>query len=133
MPISLDIAPLHRTVVIAAIGHVTPEEISRNTQQLIAANVPHYGKIIDVSLATSDLSKDQVDRIAAMLRGDPGSGRGPVAFVINPDRVGFAHAFADVTKGDRPVKLFRTLREARRWLEEQPRVEPQQRGAEREK
>ena len=73
MPISLDIAPLHRTVVIAAIGHVTPEEISRNTQQLIAANVPHYGKIIDVSLATSDLSKDQVDRIAAMLRGDPGS------------------------------------------------------------
>jgi len=133
MPISLDIAPLHRTVVIAAIGHVTPEEISRNTQQLIAANVPHYGKIIDVSLATSDLSKDQVDRIAAMLRGDPGSGRGPVAFVINPDRVGFAHAFADATKGDRPVKLFRTLREARRWLEEQPRVEPQQRGAEREK
>ena len=122
MPISLDISPLNRMVVIAAIGHVTLEEIRSNTERLIAANVPHYGKIIDVSLATSDLSKDQVDRIAAMLRGDPGSGRGPVAFVINPDRVGFAHAFADVTRGERPVGLFRTLREARAWLGKQSNI-----------
>jgi hypothetical protein len=124
MPISMDISPLHRVVVIAAIGHVTPEEISRNTQELVEANVPHYGKIIDVSLSTSDLTEAQVEHIAAMLRGDPGSGRGPVAFVINPNRVGFAHAFADVTKGERPVKLFRSLRDARKWLDEQPRVEP---------
>jgi hypothetical protein len=123
MPISLDISPLHRTVVIAALGHVTPEEIARNTQALIEANVPHYGKIIDVSLSTSDLTEAQVEHIAAMLRGDPGSGRGPVAFVINPNRVGFAHAFADATQGDRPVKLFRNLRDARKWLDEQPRVE----------
>lgn len=114
-------------VVIAAIGHVTPEEIRLNTEQLIAAKVAHYGKVIDVSLATSELSKDQVDRIAAMLRGDPGSGRGPVAFVINPDRVGFAHVFADVTQGDRPVGLFRTLREARAWLGKQSRIEPDRR------
>lgn len=127
MPISLDISPIDRMVVIAAIGHVTPEDIGRNIQELIAANVPHYGKIIDVSLATSDLSKDQVDRIAAMLRGDPASGRGPVAFVINPDRVGFAHAFADVTQGDRPVALFRTLREARAWLARQSETEPDRR------
>ena len=89
MPISLDISPLHRTVVIAAIGHVTPEEIARNTQKLVEANVPHFGKIIDVTLSTSDLTEAQVEQIAAMLRGDPGSGRGPVAFVINPNRVGF--------------------------------------------
>jgi hypothetical protein len=127
MPISLDISPIDRMVVIAAIGHVTPEEIGRNTQELIAANVAHYGKIIDVSLATSDLSKDQVDRIAVMLRGDPGSGRGPVAFVINPDRVGFAHVFADVTQGDRPVALFRTLREARAWLARQSATESERR------
>jgi len=124
MPISMDISPLHRTVVIAAIGHVTPEEIAGNTQALVEANVPHYGKIIDVTLSTSDLTEAQVERIAAMLRGDPGSGRGPVAFVINPHRVGFAHAFADATKGERPVKLFRSLRDARKWLDEQPRVEP---------
>lgn len=110
MPISLDISPLHRLVVIAASSHVTPEEIGRISQELIAANVPHYGKIVDATLSTSNLTKEQVEHIAAMLRADRAAGRGPVAFVSNPDRVGFAAAFADVTRDDRPVKVFRTLR-----------------------
>lgn len=42
----------------------------------------------------------------------------------DPDRVGFARAFASATQGDRPVKLFRALREARTWLLAQPRIEP---------
>jgi hypothetical protein len=39
-----------------------------------------------------------------------------VAFVINPERVGFAHAFAKVARDDRPVTLFRRLRDARDWI-----------------
>jgi hypothetical protein len=40
----------------------------------------------------------QVDKIATLLRGDPKDRtRGPVAFVVNPDRKGFADAFAEVT------------------------------------
>ena len=124
MPISLDISPLHRIVVIAASGYVTPEEISRITQSLVEANVQHYGKIIDVTLSTSNLTKEQVEHIAAMLRGDPGSGRGPVAFVIDANRVGFANAFAEATKGERPVQLFHTLRQAREWLEKQSQIQP---------
>ena len=41
----------------------------------------------------------------------------PVAFVINPDRIGFANVFADVTQGERPIQLFRNLHEARTWLD----------------
>lgn len=123
MPISLDISPLHRIVVIAASGHVTPEEISRSTQSLVEANVQHYGKIIDVTLSTSSLTKEQVEQIAAMLRAEPSSRRGPVAFVINPDIVGFANVFAEVTEDERPIKLFRSLRDARKWLRAQPTVE----------
>lgn len=124
MPITLDISPINRLVVIAASGHITAEEISRVSRELIEANVPHYGKIVDATLSTSNLTEQQVDHIAAMLRGEPGAGRGPVAFVNDPDRVGFARAFASATQSDRPVKLFRTLREARNWLLEQPRIEP---------
>jgi hypothetical protein len=52
------------------------------------------------------------------LRGAPGdTSRGPVAFVINPDRIGFANVFADVTQGERPLQLFRSLHEGRAWLE----------------
>jgi hypothetical protein len=36
--------------------------------------------------------------------------------VINPNRKGFADAFAEVTKGERPIMLFTSLHEARKWL-----------------
>jgi hypothetical protein len=32
------------------------------------------------------------------------------------ERIGFANVFADVTQGERPIKLFRSLHEARAWL-----------------
>jgi len=71
-----------------------------------------------VSQAKSELTREQVQKVADLLRGAPGdTSRGPVAFVINPDRIGFADVFADVTQGERPIELFRSLHEARAWLE----------------
>jgi hypothetical protein len=99
-------------------GHISAEEIAANTRQLIEANVPRYAKIIDVSQAKSELTREQVQKVADLLRSAPGdTSRGPAAFVINPDRIGFANVFADVTQGERPIQLFRSLHEARAWLD----------------
>ena len=118
MPVHMDISPLHRLVVIVARGPIAAEEIAATTRQLVEANVPAYAKIIDVSQATSELTREQVQKVADLLRGAPGdTSRGPVAFVINPDRIGFANVFADVTQGERPIQLFRSLHEARAWLD----------------
>jgi hypothetical protein len=118
MPLHMDISPLHRLVVIVARGHITAEEIAANTRRLVEANVPGYAKIIDVSQAKSELTREQVQKVADLLRGPPGdTSRGPVAFVINPDRIGFANVFADVTQGERPIQLFRSLHQARAWLD----------------
>lgn len=119
MPIYMDILRIERLVMIVARGHVTAEEIAANTRTLIEANVPGFAKIIDVAGSASDLTRDQVQRIADMLRGGAGSpSRGPVAFVVNPARKGFAEAFADVTQGDRPIELFTSLHAARSWLKQ---------------
>ena len=117
MPIRMDISPIDRLVVIVARGPVSPEEIAEKTTTLVAATVPGYAKIIDVTGSSSDLTRDQVERIAALFRGGPEApSRGAVAFVVNPDRRGFAEAFASVTQGERPIELFRSLHAARRWL-----------------
>jgi len=119
MTIHMDILPIDRLVLIIARGHVTAEEIAENTKKLVAANVPGYAKIIDVTGSYSDLTREQVERVAALLRGDPtDTKRGAVAFVVDPARRGFAEAFAEVTYGERPIKLFRSLHVARRWLAE---------------
>ena len=118
MPLQMDISPLHRLVVIIARGEITSDEIGANTKALVEANVPGYAKIIDVSQAKSALTREQVEKVAALLRGPADdTSRGPVAFVINPDREGFANVFADITKGERPIQLFRSLHEARAWLD----------------
>jgi hypothetical protein len=56
-----------------------------------------------------------------MPRGNDDEKRHLVAFVIVPDRVGFAHTFADATKTAHPAKLFRSLHDARAWLLDQMR------------
>ena len=116
MPIHMDISPLNRLVVIIARGQVTAEEIADNTKKLVAANVAGYAKIIDVTASKSDLQKEQVEAIARLLRGSPNEKRGSVAFVVDPSRKGFADAFTEVTRGERPVELFRSLQSARKWL-----------------
>ena len=117
MPIHMDISRMNRLVVIIAKGHVTADEIGASTKALVEADVPGYAKIIDTTGSSSDLSRDQVEKIAALLRGHPKDrSRGPVAFVVNPDRRGFADAFAEVTQGERPIRLFKSLHAARKWL-----------------
>jgi hypothetical protein len=58
MPVHMDISPLHRLVVIVARGHIAAEEIAATARQLVEANVPAYAKIIDVSQATSQLTRE---------------------------------------------------------------------------
>ncbi|UYN97145.1 MAG: hypothetical protein KIT25_09525 [Enhydrobacter sp.] len=115
MPIFMEVDRLNQTVTIVAHGVVSNEDIERNTRELVDAKVPQFAKIIDTSAATSRLTPQQVEHIASMLRSEPGP-RGPVAYVINANRVGFAHAHADVTRSERPIKLFTSLHEARRWI-----------------
>lgn len=116
MPIYMETSRLYRTVTIVARGTVTAEEIRNVVQQLLEAHLPEFTKIVDVSSARSDLSKEQIERVADLLRGDADDSRGAVAFVVNPDHVGFAHAFAELTRGERPISLFTSLHEARDWL-----------------
>ena len=99
-------------------GQVGQDDVRDLVTKMVEAKVRHFGKIIDVSGSTIDMSREQVERMAVMLRGEPGAAsRGAIAFVVNPEREGFAELFAAVTEGDRPVRLFRSLHDARRWLE----------------
>jgi hypothetical protein len=130
MPIQLQVSPLHRLIVLVARGHLTPDDVKEAAEKVTQTGVRHYGKIIDISDATAELSVEQVQRIAASLRGSSDGAsvlRGPLAFVVDPNRRGFGHDFAEATEEDRPIKLFRSLHDARKWLQ-QTMDEEQQRG-----
>jgi plasmid stability protein len=122
MPIHLEISRLNRLLVIVARGQITPDEVRDLIRQMVENEVRHFSKIIDVSGSSIEMGREQVDAMAMMLRAEKGAAtRGPIAFVIHPERRGFADLFADATKEDRPVRLFRSLHDARKWLQELPR------------
>ena len=115
MPIYLEISRLHRCVTIVARGKIAPDEIMGAAQQLFEAQVPEFAKVVDLAAASTEVNPEQVERIAALLRGGADAKRGPVAFLVDRSRGDFARAFK-ATQGERPVQIFHSLREAREWL-----------------
>jgi hypothetical protein len=118
MPIYMEISRLYRCVTIVARGKIAPDEIMGAAQKLFDAQVPAFAKIVDLLDARGDVNPEQIGRIATLLRGGGDLKRGPVAFMVDPKRGEFARAFAATETGERPVHLFKTLREVRAWLAE---------------
>ena len=116
MPIYLEISRLHRCVTIVARGKIAPDEIMGAGQQLFEAKVPEFAKIVDLLDASGGMTPEQMGRLAMLLRGGSDIKRGPVAFMVDPNRGEFARAFAATESGERPIHLFKNLRESREWL-----------------
>jgi hypothetical protein len=125
MPVYVEISRLYRCATVVARGTITREEILATAQELIDADIPLFAKLIDVAGATADVTAGDVRRLAAVLRTVGKIKRGPVAFLIAPERTDFARAFA-VTQTDRPVRLFTSLHQARDWLAHGAHIEAQQ-------
>jgi hypothetical protein len=122
MPIYVEISRLYRCATVVARGAITREEILTTAEELIAADIPLFAKLVDVAGATSDVTAGDVRRLAAVLRSVGKIKRGPVAFLINPTRADFARAFA-VTQTERPVRMFTSIHQARDWLAHGAHVE----------
>lgn len=123
MPIHLDIFHPNRIVVVVARGAITSDDAIQAVREFVEKGMIHYRKIIDVSMARSDIDLEQLKGLAALIRSSPrAANRGPLAFVV--DRMGnsLAHVFAELTEAERPVRVFTSLSEARRWLDENSKV-----------
>jgi len=120
VPIYIEISRLHRIVTIVARGKIAPDEVRGMARQLADAHIHSFAKVVDVTNAsgTGDLTPEQIAGIALLLRGDGSEKRGPLAFIVDPDHDdGFSRTYAKVTEKDGPVSLFRSLHEARAWLD----------------
>src|SRR5262249_35823408 len=118
MPIHLEVYHPDRIVVGVARGEVTLAEFGGFVRDLAQAGVMHYRKIIDVTAAKSAaIGKDERLAADAQLRQlSPHRKRGPLALVVDPEGGRLAQSFKALAADDRPVEIFRSLREARAWL-----------------
>jgi hypothetical protein len=126
MPLRLEVFPPDRILIGVATGKVTLQEFRDFLVEVVKSGVLHYRKIIDVSLATSNvIGKDELLAMDKMLNSVAGTnrGRGPLAIVTDPSRdenAQNAQIFKELAAKDRPVEVFQSIYQARRWVMAQP-------------
>lgn len=117
MPIALTISTTDRMVVADASGDLTLADLAGVFKQMLEAHVLSYRKIFVLTSAMPVFSNEELSVFAGLVRSASVSGpRGALALVADPNRGEFAHAFAAMAGDDRPVKVFRSIHEARTWL-----------------
>ncbi|MFI5033514.1 MAG: hypothetical protein ACHQPH_22715 [Reyranellales bacterium] len=125
MPIQLEVFHPDRILVGIGRGHVTLQEYGEFVAEVVKANLMHYRKIIDATGAESAvIDKDVLLAFDEQLRGfSKGRKRGPLALVVDRKRGDLARTFKALASPDRPVEVFGSIHDARKWLREQPIVE----------
>ena len=117
MPIRLTINQPERLVLGIARGDVTIGDLAAFTREVAQAGLLHYRKLIDFTDGVPRLSERELEALATVLRDlETARPRGPLAIVASTNHGSFGQFFAEIDSEARPVRVFKSLREARPWL-----------------
>ena len=120
MSLRWKISPLEQIVVVIADGVVTFDDIQRYDEAVGAARAASWQKIFVIADARSALSPDEIAALGGRLRGLRRAGAlGAVAIVAGGSRSGFASCLRMLASVERPLRIFPSIHEARRWLQVQ--------------
>jgi hypothetical protein len=120
MPMQWTISHPTRLVMAIAEGNLALKDIEDYLDATVAAGALPYRKIFDTTGASMQLSEDDLMALGARIRAYIPFGRiGPLAIVAaTEDSHGQARMFMTLAVADRPVRIFRTLEAACKWLDE---------------
>jgi hypothetical protein len=108
-----------RLVIAVAKGTLQAGEVVDFLARLDADGARPYAKMFDITPLASRFDDDSVRALAVVVRDrEQSSEVGPLAVVASSDDTyRQATLFAEAAHLARPIKVFRELHEARRWLD----------------
>jgi hypothetical protein len=107
-------------VTITGRGDVTLKDILDCMDVVAAQDAMSYPKLVDTREALLSFSDDDIMTMGARAQAyafyDP---RGPVAIVADSvESIAYMRRFMNLAQGERPIRLFVTVEDARAWLHE---------------
>lgn len=126
MPVHWTISHPARLVVAVAKDEVGPNDIEQYFAGITADGAMSYRKIFEINPSARGLKEGNARMLGERLLYYTQNGQvGPVA-IVAPTDASFAQAeaFAGAAALRRPLRIFREMHEARRWLDAQPVVPP---------
>jgi hypothetical protein len=117
MPFRLTVYAPDRLVIGVATDAITVADLVDFMRQLTEGELHRFRKIIDITGARPDISAEELDRFSQGLREAlKDTPRGAMAIVAHEQMSVLARLFSSVTGDGRPVEVFRSIHEARQWL-----------------
>lgn len=122
MPVHWTISHPQRLVVAVAKDPVTTTDIEQYFAGVTAEGGMAYAKIFEITHTPMTISEENLRALGQRVMFYAQHGQvGPVAIVAASDEsYAQARIFAEAAPVRRPLRIFRELHAARRWLDEQP-------------
>ncbi len=127
MPVTWTISAPNRLVIAVCKPPITRQDIETYLDAVVVAGAMPYRKIFDVGEATLYQSDEDMMALGARIqayaqqRDEP---MGPLAIVASSAKAfEQARMYAALAQAKRPIKIFRELHLARRWLDALPAPE----------
>ena len=122
MPLFWTIDSRSRLILAKAEGEVSLPDARRLLGAVSGANALSYRKLFDGRGATWSMSDQDLLTLCVEVRSYHQRGpMGALAVVATPDQtLVFARLLGALATADRPMKVFEGLKQARRWIDDQP-------------
>ncbi len=123
MPLTWTIDPDQRLVTAVAEGGVTRAEFDAYLDAIEQADAHAYRKLFDGSHGTVDMAAEEVLALGVRMRSSHATGQmGALAVVVPGDvEAPFARALGMLATAERPMRVFRAIGPARKWIERVPK------------
>ena len=117
MPLYWLISSREQLATVTGEGTVGRRDIEGWLDIVDGAGLLPFRKLVDLGNATLDLRPDDIMALGVRFRAHHASPMGPLAMVLPPEvPETIERALGILAAGDRPMRLFRALPRARRWL-----------------
>jgi len=123
MPLQWTIDPKQRLVTAVADGDVTRADFDAFLDAVKAANAYPYRKLFDGLRGETRMGPDELLALGARMRASHETGPiGPLAAVIPDEKADLvARVLGILATAKRPMRVFRQIAPARRWINRLPR------------
>jgi len=120
MPLACQIYHLDRLVIGVSDGVVTLKDIGDFIDKVVKEGAQPYRKIFDARRGTSGLGPDDLKALTHRLRTRPkAKPLGPFAVIAGSDRDALVEILKPFAALKRPMRLFKDMPTARRWIDHQ--------------
>jgi hypothetical protein len=121
MPLQWTISHPDRMVTVRADGEITLAQAEEYLDALVVADAMPYAKLLDCTTMVTHVSDEEMMQLGARMRAYASILKGgPLVFVVTSSELhDYVRRYINLAAADRPVKIARTIAEARAWLKTQ--------------